>query len=85
MLKAGSVTISDVSCNNYPMRGLWYDFSWTLTTNMQAMWRFESKVVKSCKMVCRPVMKKSIALGLECSKHCPSCSSLCELAILVCM
>ena len=79
------LTNTAVSYKNQPTRGLWCDFSWPLTINTQSKQRFARKVVKSCKVVCRPLMKESIVLGLECSKFWPRQSSLYELARLVCI
>ena len=52
---------------------------------MQATQRFATKVVESSKVVCRPLTKESIVLGLELSMRWPSCSSLHEVASLVYM
>ena len=84
-LNSGSVTNDSVCCMKHPMRGLWFDFSWSLTKNMQVTQRFAIKVVKSSKMVCRPLMKEPIVLGLECSTCWPICSTLNELASIVSM
>ena len=84
-VKASSVTISAISCKNHTMRRLWCDFSWTLTMKIHEMQRFAIRVVKYCKVACRPLTKEFIVLCLEYSKHWPSCSSLCELDRLVYM
>ena len=84
-LKSGSVTTAAICCVNHPVRGLWFDFSWSLAKQMQVMHKFASKVLTSYKFICRPLMKESIVLGLECSTFCPRCSSLCELENLVFM
>ena len=66
--KVGFVAITSVSCKNHPIRGLCCDSSWPLTTSMQEMQRFASRVVKSCKLFCCPLLKDSIVffVGKQC-------------------
>ena len=63
-----SVHNAAICCMNHPMSGLWFDFSWSLTKNMQATQRFASKVLKSSKVGFCPLTKESIVLDLDYSK-----------------
>ena len=67
------------------MIGLWFDFSWIVTKHIQSMQMFNSKAVKSSKLVCCPMIDESIVLGLDCFTCWPSCSSLSDIVSLVSM
>ena len=85
VVKEDLVTIDAISCKNYPTRGMCCDLSWPLNMSMQEMQRFTNRVMKPCRVVCRPRIKDSLVLGLECSRHWPSASSLCNSRRLICI
>ena len=82
---SGSVTTASISCINHRMRGLWFDFSWSLAKHMQAKQRFSSRLLKSSKVVCSPLINELIVLGLQCLACWMSCSSLDDVTSLVSM